>query len=538
MTEIMVVDMVDILASNPMLVLFLVAAIGYLVGRIRVRGFSLGVAGVLFAGITAGALDPRLRLPEIVYLLGLALFVYTIGLSTGPGFMASLRRAGLRWNALALAAIAVVAATVAVLAGLLHLGGPMGAGFFAGVLTNTPALAAVVERLDGPEADLPVVAYSLAYPASIIASMIAISVLQRRWRVNHAAEAAVAGLAEEQILTATAEVRRPLTVLDVVRASSGRAIIGRVRHHERDRVAVPEQQLEPGDLVTIVGTADAVADATSLLGKPRAEPLEADHTHLDMRRIFLSNPELIGCRLDELNLADRFGAIVTRVRRGDVDMLASDGTVLELGDRIRVVAPRGRMREVSEYFGDSYSELGEVNVASLSLGLAFGLLLGAIGVPLPGGGELSLGFAGGPLLAGLLLGARRRTGPLVWQLPTAVSHSLRQMGLVLFLAGIGTRAGTAFASTIATGDGWLLLGVALVLCLIIAFGVLAVGYRLMKLPMGVTIGIFAGVTTQPATLVFASEQAENPLPELGYATVFPAAMLAKILIAQLILGVV
>lgn len=523
------------LAGNPLLVLFLVAAVGYLVGRIRIRGFSLGVAGVLFAGIAAGALDTRLRLPEIVYQLGLALFVYTMGLSSGPGFAALLRRTGLRWNLLALAAIAAMAGAVAAVVRLLHLGGAMGAGFFAGVLTNTPALAAVVERLHGPDADLPVVAYSLAYPASVTAGMLAIGVLQRRFRVDHAAEAARAGLAEERILTATAEVRRPLTVLEVVRASAGRAIIGRVRHRMRDRVAVPEQRLEPGDLVTIVGAADAVADATNLVGEPHAEPLDADHTHLDVRRVFLSNPELIGCRVGELDLAGRFGAKVTRVRRGDVDLLAGDAMVLELGDRIRVVAPRGRMGEVSRYLGDSYQELGEVKIASLSLGLALGLLLGALSMPLPGGGQLSLGLAGGPLLIGLVLGARRRTGRLVWQLPAPVNQSLRQVGLVLFLAGIGTRAGHSFAQTITGGNGWRLLGLAFVLCLAMSLGVLAIGYKLMRLPMGGTTGILAGLCTQPATLGFASEQAGNPLPELGYATVFPAAMLVKILLAQILL---
>lgn len=530
--------MINALANNPLLVMFLVAGGGYLVGRIRIRGFSLGVAGVLFAGIAAGAFDARLRLPDIVYLLGLALFVYAMGLSTGPGFLASLRRAGLRWNVLALAAIAVVAGAAAVLAKLLHLGPAMGAGFFTGLLTNTPALAAVVERLHGRDADLPVVAYSLAYPASVIGSMVAISVLQRHWRVDHAADAARAGLGEEQILTATAEVSRPLQVLEVVHASSGRAIIGRVRHRESDRVAEPNQRLEPGDLVTIVGAPDAVADATHLLGEARTEPLDADRTYLDVRRVFLSNPDLIGRRLDDLHLASRFGAIVTRVRRGDTDLLAVGGTVLELGDRLRVVAPRPRMKEVSQYFGDSYRELGEVNVASLSLGLTLGLLLGAVSVPLPGGGELSLGLAGGPLIVGLLLGARRRTGPLVWQLPAAANHSVRQVGLVLFLAGIGTRAGHSFAATIATGNGWLLLGVATVLCLAVAFGVLIVGHRLMRLPMGVATGILAGLNTQPATLVFAGEQARNPLPELGYATVLPAAMLVKILIAEFLLVVI
>ncbi|MFC7478900.1 aspartate:alanine exchanger family transporter [Luedemannella flava] len=450
---------------------------------------------MLFAGIAAGAIDPRLRLPDIVYLLGLALFVYTIGLSTGPGFLPSLRRAGLRWNALALAAIVAMALAVVGVAVLLDLNGPLRAGFFTGVLTNTPALAAAVERLSGHAADLPVVAYSLAYPASVIACMLMIGILQRTWRVDHAAEAAKAGLAEEPLLTATARVRHPLTVDQVVEAYAGRAIIGRVRHDEQDRVAEPDQRLEPGDLVTIVGTPDAVAEATRMVGEARVEPLEAAHSTLAVRRIFLSNPRLIGMRVEQLCLADRYGAIVTRVRRGDTDLLASGDTVLELGDRIRVVAPRTRMKDVSRYFGDSYRELGEVNIASLSIGLCIGLLVGAISIPLPGGGHFSLGSAGGPLLAGLVLGARRRTGPLVWQLPASVNQPLRQMGLVLFLAGIGTRAGHAFAATITTGDGWLLLAVAFGLCLVMAASVLVVGHKLMKLPMGVTAGILAGLST-------------------------------------------
>lgn len=527
----------DTLAENPLLVLFVVIACGYLFGRIKIAGFSLGVAGVLFAGIAAGALDARLSLPEIVYLLGLALFVYTIGLSTGPVFMSSMRRVGLRWNLLAVGTIAVVAVATVGVAWMLDLGGPKGAGFFTGVLTNTPALAALVEKFNGQEADLPVVAYSLAYPVSVISGMIAISVLQRWWHIDYVADATLAGPADEQILNATARVQRPLSVTDVIQASGSQAIIGRVRHNEQVAVAEPGRRLEPGDLVTIVGTAKGVADATRLVGEVSTRPLDADRSHLDVRRIFMSNPKLVGQRIDELDLTERFGAVITRVRREDTDMLAEGHTVLELGDRIRVLAPPEHMKEISRYFGDSYREMGEINIASLALGLGLGLLLGALTIPLPGGGHFTIGLAGGPLVVGLLLGARRRTGPLVWQLPRPVNSTLREIGLVLFLAGIGTRAGHSFASTIATGGGWLILGTALVLCLITAFGVIIVGHKVMGLPMGVTTGVFAGLSTQPATLVFAREQADNSLPELGYTTVYPAAMLMKILVAQLLLTI-
>jgi putative transport protein len=263
---------VDFLAGNPLLTLFAVVGGGFLVGRVRIGGFSLGVAGVLFTGIAVGTLDARLKLPEIVYLLGLGLFVYTMGLSAGPGFARSLRRAGLRWNAFAVAVIVVVAVLVPGVSWLLDLGRAKGAGFFTGVLTNTPALAGVVERLDGgPDANLPVVAYSLAYPVSVLACLVSISVLQRVWAVDYAAEARAAGLTEEPIHNATATVRRPVSVNEVIRGTGGRALIGRVAHAGELTVAEPGLQLYPGDRVTIVGERDAIADATSIVGEAADE---------------------------------------------------------------------------------------------------------------------------------------------------------------------------------------------------------------------------------------------------------------------------
>ncbi|GAA1037287.1 aspartate:alanine exchanger family transporter [Virgisporangium ochraceum] len=529
---------VDFLAGNPLLTLFVVVGGGFLAGRVRLGGFGLGVAGVLFTGIALGALDARLALPDIVYLLGLGLFVYTMGLSAGPGFVRSLRRTGLRWNAFATAAIAAVAAVVAALSWLLDLGPAKGAGFFTGVLTNTPALAGVVERLSGgPDANLPVVAYSMAYPVSVLACLVSIGVLQRVWRVDHAAEARAAGLADHPIHTATARVRRPVSVTEVVRATGGRAVVGRVAHAGALTVAEPGLLLQPGDRVTIVGERDAIADATSMVGETAADRLDTDRSRLDVRRVFVSDPDLVGRRLEDLGLARRFGATVTRVRRGDADSVADLDTVLELGDRVRVLAPPARMREVSRFFGDSYKDLGEVDIASLSLGLALGLLLGAVSLPLPGGGGLSLGFAGGPLVAGLVLGARRRTGPLVWQLPSNVNWSLRQMGLVLFLAGIGTRAGPSFVRTAATADGVMLVVAAFAVCVLASAGLLWLGHRVLRWPMGVATGVLAAVHTQPATLGYAVEQSDNELPERAYAAVYPTAMILKILLAQLLLTI-
>jgi putative transport protein len=233
---------------------------------------------------------------------------------------------------------------------------------------------------------------------------------------------------------------------------------------------------------------------------------------------------------------ERFGATVTRVRRGDSDLLAHGDTVLALGDRVRVVTDPAHMESVSDFFGDSYRALSEVNILTLSLGLALGLLVGLIPIPLPGGVRLSLGYAGGPLLVALILGTLERTGPLVWTLPYSANLTLRQIGLILFLAGIGTRAGSSFLTTFTQGNGLeLLLAGALTTCTIV-LATLWIGYKLLHIPMSILVGMTAGLQTHPALLSFAAEQTGNDAPTLGYAAVYPVAIIAKIIIAQLLLA--
>jgi putative transport protein len=202
---------------------------------------------------------------------------------------------------------------------------------------------------------------------------------------------------------------------------------------------------------------------------------------------------------------------------------------------VRVLSKRDRLDALSAFFGDSYRALSEIDILSFSLGLALGLLLGALPIPLPGGVTIKLGQAGGPLIVALVLGAAVRTGPIVWSLPYNANLTLRQIGLVLFLAGIGTRAGYAFFSLLLQGQGWsLLLGGALI-TLLVALAALWIGYRVFKIPFGLLSGMLAGLQTQPAVLGFALEQAGNDLPNVGYAAVYPLATIAKIVLAQALL---
>jgi len=190
---------------------------------------------------------------------------------------------------------------------------------------------------------------------------------------------------------------------------------------------------------------------------------------------------------------------------------------------------------VSHFFGDSYRALSEFDVLTFSLGLALGLLVGLVPLPLPGGVQLKLGVAGGPLIVAMVLATLRRTGPLVWNLPYSANLTLRQTGLILFLAGVGTRAGYTFVTTIQQGGGIWIFVAGVVITMVAALTTLWVGYKVLKIPMGLLIGILAGLQTQPAILGYALEQTGDDLPNIGYATVYPVATITKILLAQVLL---
>jgi putative transport protein len=287
--------------------------------------------------------------------------------------------------------------------------------------------------------------------------------------------------------------------------------------------------------VTVVGAADELDRVTAQLGEESDERIDLDRREYDQRRVFVSNPEVAGRRLGDLDVGNRLDAVVTRVRRGDADLLPHDDMVLELGDRVRVVARHERMPDVTAFFGDSYRGVSEVDLFTFGLGLALGLALGAIPLPLPGGVRVSLGFAGGPLVVALVLGTLGRTGPLVWSLPYAANMTLRQMGLVFFLAGVGTRAGRSFVTTLTSSGGLALFAAGAVVTCVAAAATLWVGHKLLRIPMTLLIGMVAGVQTQPAVLGYALDQTGNDLPSVGYAAVYPLAMIAKILLVQIVL---
>lgn len=545
--------MVEILAGSPLLLLFTVAALGFLVGRVEVRGFGLGVSAVLFVGLGVGSLDPSLRLPDFVVTFGLVTFVYVIGLTSAPGFFAALRRRGVQAALLTVGTLVLAGGLLAGLGALLGLPVATRAGMLAGASTNTPALAAVIDALGGADGNAgagagagaaagAVVGYSLTYPFGVLGTLVVIALVPRLLKVDLSTEPVSPEDAPgvgARIETRTVVVDRELPEMSVgflrERLGLDRVAFGRMRRDEHVSVVTDAVVLHQGDRVSLVGEASALDEAVAKLGTVTSEHLELDRSVVDFRRIVVSSSAVAQRPLRELHLDERFGAVVTRLRRGDVELVPTDDTHLELGDAVRVVAPREQLGAVSGFLGDSHRALAEIDVIGFSLGIVLGLVLGQLPIPLPGGGTFTLGFAGGPLVAGLVLGRVGRTGRMVWTLPYAASLTLRQVGLVLFLAGVGTRSGWAFAQALREGHVLPVVLLGMLVTVSVALFVSLVAHKLLRIPAALVVGMIAGIQTQPADLAFAIERTRNEVPSAGYAAVYPVATVVKIVLAQLML---
>ncbi len=526
--------MVDFLADDPVLLAFLVVGIGAAIGSIRIWGVSIGPAAALFVGLAVGAVDESLSAAgglSILRELGLVLFTYTIGLAAGPTFFAGLRRGGIGTVAVTVALVGVLAGIVSAVAAGFGFTAAERAGLFAGSATNTPSLQAAVEAVDQGD---PVVAYSLAYPAAVVSMLLVLTLLiGRRLHLPTSLEPPPPPPKAADLVNWTVTVNAPgLPTLGELR---DRYEVGfsRIGHDGVVSVAVDDHLPVPGDALVVVGPPDEVERFCVGVGERSDRHLPLDRSTLDFRRILVSNRKLAGKRLVDLDLVGRYGVSVTRVRRGDDDLVADDDTVLALGDRVRVVGPTDAIAHVARVLGDSERGLSEVDAAGLAIGMAAGLALGAVTLPLPGGGELSLGAGGGPLIVGLILGVSSRVGPITFQLPHGANLVLRQIGVLVFLAAAGLGSGSTFADALGTRTGLQLMAGGAICSLAFALLVPLVIEVVLRRDHVATAGLFAGVETQPAALAYAVERTDgDERVNMAYALAFPAAMIAKIVVVQ------
>jgi putative transport protein len=540
--ELLLTALKNFLATHPLLLLFLTIGLGYLLSRVEIAGISLGIAAVLFTGLGLGAWEQGLfTLPEIMGQLGLLLFIYPIGLQAGPSFFRLFRKRGLQMTLLTLAAIIPAAGIAWLAVKYLGITPAVAAGLFCGGTTNTPALAIISESLRGTlHATEPAVGYSIAYPLAVLIPILSAQALAGLQKLNlnrEAQKAEIEAGTQPQADAANLCLENPqwnhhhLSETPLYQAGIK---VSRIQRGEEILLARPDTLLFTGDILHVVASRTTLEHLMSCIGPEIHLPgPESSRQKLDFRRIILTNPELTGKTLKETEIEAHWGIVVTRLRRGDIDFVPSDDTILERGDRLRIVAPAEKMTALSQLLGDSLRALGETDFVSLSLGILMGILLGEIIVPV-GSAELKLGMAGGTLIIALLLGWLGKTGPVSWSLPLEVNMTFRQLGMVLFFASVGLRSGGAFLQALETQGVRLLLTGALIT--LTSTLILLIGAAwILRWDWVTTGGTLAGGQTQPAILAFINQKVTSEAANIAYVGMMPAAMITKILLAQLLL---
>ncbi|MFO1196523.1 MAG: putative transporter [Burkholderiaceae bacterium] len=548
----------DLATTQPVawavLVLSLVGALGLAISSVKVRGVGIGVTGVLFAGLLFGHLEIRIEHPilEFVREFGLILFVFTIGLQLGPGFFASLRKQGLKLNLLAAAAVLLSAGVALGIAGpLFGLDVIATLGLLSGATTNTPSLAAAQQTLKAlgepalSQAAQPALAYAVAYPGGVVGTIATLLLLRALFRIDPHKEAQAYREEQHQgdapLERMSLVVDNPnlagLAIGEIPGHREIRVVVSRIQRKDAREVQTANEQtvMQVGDTLLAVGTRHHLEQLRVIVGHQSRANLAKAPGHVVTRRFVVTRKGVIGRTLGEIDLAGRYGATVTRVARAEIEMAAMPGIALQFGDVLQVVGDEHAIPSLTEELGNSVRALNETNFTSIFVGLALGVAAGMFplhfdGIPAP----VRLGLAGGPLLVAILLSRVGHMGPMIWYMPANANTAFRELGIVLFLACVGLKAGGQFFDTVFTARGlhWLAAGFLVSVIPILVVGLVArLALKMNFTPIG---GLLAGSMTDPRALAFANAVSGSDAPSIAYATVYPLTMLLRIVGMQVL----
>jgi len=518
-----------LLEQQPLMALFLTIALGYLVGEINIKGFSLGVGAVLFVALAMGWFAPKSVPAPMVGTLGLALFLYGVGINYGKQFFLGLTsRAGLVANLMALIGVLTAGAVSLVFVKVMNLNLGHALGLFAGSGTSTPTLQAAIATLGN---DDPAVGYSIAYPFGVAGPILflyfAFMFLKPQIQVSTGA-----GLELLEIAVRNPQLSGKL-LGDVMTALPAGVQIVALRREHRNEPASPNLVIAENDVVlATASTKEALAQAGTMLGEPAPGHLVKDRRDLDYLRVFASRPTVVGRALGDIKLPGEKASILVQVRRGDSEILPRPDLILEFGDRVGVLAHRDDFAAMRKFFGDSIKGTADFSYISIGIGMALGFLLGAIQIPLPGIGKLAVGLAG-VLIMALILGNLRRTGGLNWTIPLSANLVIRNLGLTLFLAQVGMASGPKFAATVSE-TGFVMLGLGAVVLVALVLPIMILGLFVFRRPYDELAGIVAGACGNPAVLAYSNKLTPTDRPDIGYAMIFPGMTIVKILFVNIV----
>ena len=536
-------------------VLALVAVVGLWLGNIKIRGVGFGIGGVLFGGIFVGHFADQLGwvlsadMLHFIQEFGLILFVYTIGIQVGPGFFASLRVSGLRLNLFAFGIVVMGGLVTAILHKLFAIPLPVVLGIFSGAVTNTPALGAgqqILRDLGIPAdvVDQMGMSYAMAYPFGICGILLSMWLVRVLFRVNVEQEAKEheSTLTNGHALIKTINIRvenpnlNNLAIQDVPILNSATIICSRLKRDETLMVPSPDTLIQHGDLLHLVGQPADLNNARLVIGQEVDTSLSTRGTDMRVERVVVTNEKVLGKKIRDLQVKERYDVVISRLNRAGVELVASQDASLQFGDILNLVGRPSSIDAVADMVGNAQQKLQQVQMLPVFIGVGLGVMLGSIPLYVPGFPvALKLGLAGGPLIMALILGRIGSIGKLYWFMPPSANLALRELGIVLFLAVVWLKSGGDFVDTLVNGEGmsWVGYGIFITAIPLITVGLLARIFA--KMNYLTLCGMLAGSMTDPPALAFANNlHATSGAAALSYATVYPLVMFLRIITPQLL----
>lgn len=535
--------------------LALVAVVGLWIGNIKIRGVGFGIGGVLFGGIIVGhfinqaGVNLNGDMLHFIQEFGLILFVYTIGIQVGPGFFSSLRVSGLRLNLFALLIVVIGALVTALIYKIFDVPLPVVLGIFSGAVTNTPALGAgqqILTDLGTPAelVDKMGMSYAMAYPFGICGILLTMWLIRMAFRINVDQEAqrfdSSSGQYHAQLQTMNICVANPnldgLPIQDVPVLNSDTIICSRLKRGELLMVPAPGTIIQTGDLLHLVGQEKDLHSALLVIGQQVDTSLSTRGTDLRVERVVVTNEKVLGKKIRDLHLKQKYDVVISRLNRAGVELVASSNASLQFGDILNLVGRPESIEAVAAEVGNAQQKLQQVQMLPVFIGIGLGVLLGSIPLFIPGFPvALRLGLAGGPLIMAIILGRIGSIGKLYWFMPPSANLALRELGIVLFLAVVGLKSGGDFIGTLLHGDGVSWIGYGILITGIPLLVTALVARLLAKMNYLTLCGMLAGSMTDPPALAFANGlHATSGAAALSYATVYPLVMFLRIITPQLL----
>ena len=505
------------LLNSSYFALFLIVALGFMLGKIKIKGLSLDVSAVIFIALLFGHFG--VVIPKELGNFGLVLFIFTIGIQAGPGFFDSFRSKGKTLIIITMLIICSASLTAVGLKYLFDIDTPSVVGLIAGALTSTPGLAVAIDSTNSPLASI---SYGIAYPFGVIGVILFVKLLPRIMRIDLDKEA--------RRLEKERRGQFPELTTCIYRVTG--AVISRHKHDERISIPTAQTMLHENDYIQAVGSEEALNQLSVLVGEREEGELPLVDTQ-EIESLLLTKKDMINKQLGDLNLMKNFGCTVTRVRRSGIDLSPSPDLTLKFGDKLMVVGEKEGLKGLARLLGNNAKKLSDTDFFPIAMGIVLGVLFGKLNITFPGGLSFSPGLTGGILIVALFLSAIGKTGPILWSMSGPANQLLRQLGLLLFLAEVGTSAGTNLVATFQE-SGWLLFGVGAAITLVPMLVAVFVGLFVFKINMLDLLGTITGGMTSTPGLAAADSMTDSNIPSVAYATVYPIAMVFLILFIQII----